>query len=123
MCIRDSVNDTFVMNAWHQDQELVNVKLIPDGSAQLTVKLGMDVRKDNIQFGIRSWRYAAIYDDGKLVESFIEEGFGDNVEGDPYEVSKPENVLDRVKQLAFEPKGKHIEVNLSETTDIKEKIG
>ena len=89
-----SVNDTFVMNAWHQDQELVNVKLIPDGSAQLTVKLGMDVRKDNIQFGIRSWRYAAIYDDGKLVESFIEEGFGDNVEGDPYEVSKPENVLD-----------------------------
>ena len=83
----------------------------------------MDVRKDNIQFGIRSWRYAAIYDDGKLVESFIEEGFGDNVEGDPYEVSKPENVLDRVKQLAFEPKGKHIEVNLSETTDIKEKIG
>ena len=118
-----SVNDTFVMNAWHQDQELVNVKLIPDGSAQLTVKLGMDVRKDNIQFGIRSWRYAAIYDDGKLVESFIEEGFGDNVEGDPYEVSKPENVLDRVKQLAFEPKGKHIEVNLSDTTDIKEKIG
>ena len=115
-----SVNDTFVMNEWAQDQGLVNVKLIPDGSAQLTIKLGMDVRKDNLQFGVRSWRYAAIYDDGKLVQSFIEEGFGDNFEEDPYVVSTPENVMEWIRNNPFE--GKDIKLDISDSTDIKENI-
>ena len=88
-----TVNDSFVCNAWTANQALVNVKVIPDGSAQLTIKMGMDVRKDNIGFGVRSWRYAAVVDDGNIVQQFVEDGFGDDVEGDPYEVSSPENVL------------------------------
>ena len=122
-----SVNDTFVMNEWALDQGLVNVKLLPDGSGEFTVKIGMDVRKDNLGFGLRSWRYAAVYDNGLLVWSGVEEGFGDNFEGDPYEVSKPENVLDNVKAFGWPSvtetlgeEGREIELNFSETTDVKE---
>ena len=122
-----SVNDTFVMNEWALDQGLVNVKLLPDGSGEFTVKIGMDVRKDNLGFGLRSWRNAAVYDNGLLVWSGVEEGFVDNIEGDPYEVSKPENVLDNVKAFGWPSvtetlgeEGREIELNFSETTDVKE---
>ena len=122
-----SVNDTFVMNEWALDQGLVNVKLLPDGSGEFTVKIGMDVRKDNLGFGLRSWRYAAVYDNGLLVWSGVEEGFVDNIEGDPYEVSKPENVLDNVKAFGWPSvtetlgeEGREIELNFSETSDVKE---
>ena len=117
-----TVNDSFVCNAWSGNQGLVNVKVIPDGSAQLTIKMGMDVRKDNIGFGIRSWRYAAVVDDGNIVQQFVEDGFGDDVEGDPYEVSTPENVLDNVRAMGWPAagEGKHIELSLSDSTDIKE---
>ena len=122
-----SVNDTFVMNEWALDQGLVNVKLLPDGSGEFAVKMGMDVRKDNLGFGMRSWRYAAVYDNGLLVWSGVEQGYGDNFEGDPYDVSKPENVLDNVKAFGWPSvtetlgeEGREIELNFSETTDVKE---
>ena len=57
-----SVNDSFVMNQWAKAQGLDNVKVIPDGSGEFTQKVGMLVRKDNLGFGPRSWRYAAIID-------------------------------------------------------------
>jgi peroxiredoxin len=53
----------------------------------------MGVMKSNLGFGIRSWRYAAIYDNQNLEKSFVESGIEDNVEGDPYEESTPEKVL------------------------------
>ena len=91
-----SVNDAFVMNAWGKQQGLENVKLIPDGSGEFTRKMGMLVSKDNLGFGMRSWRYAAIVDDG-LVETWSEEpGFSDNCEVDPYGESSPQNLLDKI---------------------------
>jgi peroxiredoxin len=91
-----SVNDAFVMNAWGKQQGLENVKLIPDGSGEFTRKMGMLVSKDNLGFGMRSWRYAAIVDDG-LVETWFEEpGFSDNCEIDPYGESSPQNLLDKI---------------------------
>jgi len=92
-----SVNDPFVMNAWAKDQGIENVKLIPDGNAYLTRSLGMTVMKSNLGFGIRSWRYAAVYNDMKLEKDFVEFGMHDNVEEDPYEVSTPENILTYLK--------------------------
>ena len=115
-----TVNDTFVCNEWAMNQGLVNVKIIPDGSAQLTIKLGMDVRKDNIGFGVRSWRYAAIVDDRNIVQTFVEEGIGDDIDGDPYELSKPDYVLDNVKAFGWSSEGKHIDLEFSDSTDIKE---
>jgi len=89
-----SVNDTFVMNAWIKDQGAKYVKPIPDGNAELTRKLGMLVKKENLGFGMRSWRYSMYVEDGMIKKVFAEAGFGDNVDGDPFEVSDAGTMLD-----------------------------
>ena len=91
-----SVNDAFVMNAWAQDQNIEKVKLIPDGNAYFTHSMGYLVSKSNLGFGDRSWRYAAIVDNRIIEKVFVEDGFRDNADTDPYEVSTPENVLEYV---------------------------
>ncbi len=92
-----SVNDAFVMNAWGKSQNLNNVKLIPDGSGEFTRKMGMLVHKDNLGFGMRSWRYAAIINDGQIEQWFEEEGYSDNCDSDPYGVSSPQNIMEKLK--------------------------
>ena len=92
-----SVNDGFVMNAWAKDQGIEKVQLIPDGNAYFTRGMGYLVTKSNLGFGDRSWRYAAVVDRGVIEKLFVEDGFRDNADTDPYEVSTPENVLEYVK--------------------------
>jgi peroxiredoxin len=92
-----SVNDAFVMNAWAKSQNLVNVKVIPDGSGLFTKKMKMLVKKDNLGFGNRSWRYAAIIKNGVIEKLFVEPGFENNCSTDPYEVSSPQKVLEWLK--------------------------
>ncbi|SET76186.1 peroxiredoxin [Paracoccus homiensis] len=93
-----SVNDSFVMNQWAKAQGLQNVGVIPDGSGEFTDKVGMLVRKDNLGFGPRSWRYAAVVNDG-VVEAFFEEpGRCDDCADDPYGESSPETVLAWLQQ-------------------------
>jgi peroxiredoxin len=91
-----SVNDGFVMNAWAQDQNIDKVKLIPDGNAYFTRSMGMLVNKSNLGFGNRSWRYAAVVDNGMIEKLFVEEGQRDNADSDPYEASTPEAVFEYV---------------------------
>jgi peroxiredoxin len=91
-----SVNDGFVMNAWAQDQNIEKVKLIPDGNAYFTRSMGMLVSKSNLGFGDRSWRYAAVVDNGVIEKLFVEVGQRDNADSDPYEQTTPENVLEYV---------------------------
>jgi len=91
-----SVNDGFVMNAWAQDQNIENVKLIPDGNAYFTRSMGMLVNKSNLGFGDRSWRYAAVVDNGVIEKLFVEVGQRDNADSDPYEQTTPEVVLEYV---------------------------
>ncbi len=88
-----SVNDSFVMNKWAQSQNLENVQVIPDGSGEFTRRMGMLVNKDNLGFGVRSWRYAAIVNDGVIEAWFEEPGICDNHAEDPYGVSSPETLL------------------------------
>ncbi|WFU13180.1 peroxiredoxin (plasmid) [Rhizobium sp. CB3090] len=95
-----SVNDAFVMNAWGKSVGLQNVKLIPDGSGEFTRKMGMLVTKHNLGFGMRSWRYAAVVDDGEVEQWFEEEGFSDNCQTDPYGISSPQNILETLKASA-----------------------
>lgn len=89
-----SVNDAFVMNAWRQKQEITKIIMLPDGSGEFTRKMGMLVRKDNLGFGLRSWRYAAAVDNRVITHWFEEPGLRDNSDSDPYGVTSPENVLD-----------------------------
>jgi len=89
-----SVNDSFVMNKWKEMQDVKNIDVIPDGSGEFTRRMGMLVAKDNLGFGARSWRYAAIVNDGKIEAWFEEPGICDNHGEDPYGVSSPENLLE-----------------------------
>jgi len=93
-----SVNDSFVMNAWARQQDLENVKVIPDGSAQFTRLMGMLVSKDNLGFGARSWRYAMVVNDGVIEAWFEEPGREDNCGSDPYGETAPESVLNYLRK-------------------------
>jgi peroxiredoxin len=97
-----SVNDAFVMNAWAQDQNIQNVKLIPDGNAYFTRAMGQLVAKTNLGFGERSWRYAAVVDNGIIEKLFEEPARCDNAPEDPYGVSSPDAVLEYVKSTVRE---------------------
>lgn len=92
-----SVNDTFTMNAWFKELQVENLIALPDGNAEFSSLFGSLVNKENLGFGARSWRYAVVIEDGKVIQSFIEEGFEDNCGTDPYEVSTPENVLANIR--------------------------
>ena len=86
-----SVNDAFVMNAWSRDLEIKHVKMIPDGCGTFTSNMGMLVAKPAQGFGMRSWRYAAVVNDGVVEKMFEEPGFNNfSDDDDPYVVSKPE---------------------------------
>ena len=84
-----SVNDTFVMNAWAEDQESDNVTLIPDGNGEFTEGMGLLVDKSEIGFGKRSWRYSMLVKDGVVDKMFIEP----DLPGDPFEVSDADTML------------------------------
>lgn len=95
-----SVNDAFVMNAWGKSQGVEKVTLIPDGSGEFTRKMGMLVAKDNLGFGMRSWRYAAVINDGVVEMWFEEPGYSDQCDTDPYGESSPQTILKAVQQKA-----------------------
>lgn len=84
-----SVNDSFVMNAWQEDQEAENILVIPDGNGEFSDKMGMLVDKTDLGFGKRSWRYSMYVSDGVIKKMFIEP----NKEGDPFEVSDADTML------------------------------
>src|SRR3989344_5433091 len=82
-----SVNDAFVMFQWAKAQGVKKVKMLPDGSGLFTAKMGMLVKKDNLGFGKRSWRYSMFVDNGIIIKMFVESGFRDNAPNDPFKVS------------------------------------
>jgi len=89
-----SVNDAFVMFQWGKMLGLEKVKLLPDGSGQFTRRMGMLINKDHLGFGDRSWRYAMVVEDGRIVALFEEPGINDEgSDSDPYGESAPEKVL------------------------------
>ena len=91
-----SVNDSFVMNSWFDSLGIKNVRPLPDGNGEFTHEIGAECKKTNVGFGYRSWRYAVVVNNGIVESVYIEEGYKDNSETDPYEVSTPENVLENI---------------------------
>jgi thioredoxin-dependent peroxiredoxin len=92
-----SVNDAFVMYQWGLKQGAKNVKLLPDGNGHFSKAMGMLVDKSNLGFGMRSWRYSMLVEDGKIEKVFTEEGFIDNCPTDPFEVSDADTMLAYIK--------------------------
>jgi len=95
-----SVNDAFTMFQWGKHQDVKNVKLLPDGCGDFSRLMGMLVRKDNLGFGMRTWRYSMLVDDGEIKKIFSEPGKQDNAPDDPFEVSDADTMLAYVKSTA-----------------------
>mgnify|MGYP003633986588 FL=1 len=93
-----SVNDAFVMNAWSKSMDIQNVKCIPDGSGNMTRFLGMLIGKNHLGFGLRSWRFMCVINDGVVEQWWQEPGINnDGLDEDPYEQSTPLNCIEYLK--------------------------
>lgn len=95
-----SVNDTFVMNEWKKDQHADHITFLPDGNGEFSDKMGMLVDKSAIGFGKRSWRYSMYVKDGVIDKLFSEP----EKDGDPFEVSDAETMMNYICPKAEKPK-------------------
>jgi peroxiredoxin len=85
-----AVNDAFVMGAWGRDQKSDGkVRMMADGSADLTKKLGLEMDLIARGMGVRSQRYAMLVEDG-VVKKLNVEAPG------KFEVSSAEAMLGQV---------------------------
>jgi peroxiredoxin len=67
-----SVNDGFVMAAWGRDQKAIGkIRMLGDGSAELTKKLGLDT--DIPGMGVRTRRFSMLVDDGVVKQLNVEQ--------------------------------------------------
>jgi glutaredoxin/glutathione-dependent peroxiredoxin len=68
-----AVNDAFVMGAWGRDQKSDGkVRMMADGSADFTRKLGLELDLVARGMGVRSQRYAMLVEDGVVKKLAVE---------------------------------------------------
>jgi peroxiredoxin len=71
-----SVNDPFVMGAWGRDQKTGSkIRMMADGSADYTRKLGLELDLTARGMGVRCQRFSMLVDDG-VVKTLNVEGPG-----------------------------------------------
>lgn len=92
-----SVNDAYTMFQWAKHQGVEKVFMLPDGNTDFTRGMNMLVKKEDLGFGERSWRYSAYIEDGEIKQMFVEPGKMDNCPDDPFEVSDAETMLTYLK--------------------------
>lgn len=99
-----AVNDDYVMEAWAKSLNIKKVEMLPDGNGELAESLGMLVKKTNLGFGNRSWRYAAYVVDGEIQQWWEEAGISHDCGIDPYEETMPDVVYEQLCEfLGKEP--------------------
>lgn len=85
-----SVNDAFVMGAWGRDQHATGkVRMMADGSADYTKKLGLELDLTARGMGVRCQRFSMLVEHG-VVKSLNIEGPG------KFEVSDAETMIKQV---------------------------
>ena len=68
-----SVNDAFVMGAWGRDQQATGkVRMMADGSADFTKKLGLELDLTARGMGMRCQRFSMLVDDGVVKKLNVE---------------------------------------------------
>jgi peroxiredoxin len=92
-----SVNDAFTLFQWSKHLGVRHVKMLPDGNGDFTRGIGMLVRKENLGFGYRSWRYSMTVENGRIIKLFSEPGKIDNCPDDSFTVSGADTMLDYLK--------------------------
>ena len=82
-----AVNDAFVMGAWARDQKTAGkVRMMADGSAELTKKMGLELDLTARGLGLRMQRFSMVIDNGVVTQLNIEAA-------GKYEVSSAEAML------------------------------
>lgn len=99
-----SVNDPFVMDAWHKDQGADRLRFLSDGNGEFSEQMGLLVDKSDLSFGKRSWRYSMYIEDGVIQKMFIEP----EEPGDPFKVSDADTMWEHL----FSDKRKPADVSL-----------
>jgi peroxiredoxin len=68
-----SVNDGYVMAAWGRDQKAIGkVRMLGDGNAELTKKIGLEVDLAKGGLGTRCQRFSMLLDDGVVKQLNVE---------------------------------------------------
>jgi peroxiredoxin len=68
-----AVNDAFVMAAWGKSLGAIGkVRMLGDGSAELTKKLGLELDLTGGGMGVRSQRYSMLVEDGVVKALHVE---------------------------------------------------
>ena len=93
-----SVPDALTMFQWSKNLQVEKVKMLPDGNGDFSRLMGMLVKKENLGFGDRSWRYSMHVVDGEIKKMFAEPGLMDNCPDDPFTCSDVDTMLDYLKQ-------------------------
>ncbi len=83
-----SVNDSFVMSAWQQQQNAENIVMIADGGAALTKALGLVLETGDFG-GVRSQRYSMLLESGIVSQLNVEAA-------NSFEVSDAETMLSQL---------------------------
>ena len=95
-----SVNDSFVMNAWFEQQGITKVKALPDGNGDFARSVNMINDFTNRGFGMRSWRYCMFVENAEIKVRYTEWGEPEACPiQDPFEVSSAEKMLEALKHL------------------------
>jgi peroxiredoxin len=90
-----SVNDAFVMGAWGRDQKVMGkVRMLADGSADYTKKLGLQLDLTARGMGLRCQRFSMLVDDG-VVKTLNIEAPG------KFEVSDASTMLRQAEELSL----------------------
>jgi peroxiredoxin len=72
-----SVNDPWVMQAWADAHGVgERIVMLADGSAEFTRAMGLEADMSSFGLGVRSRRYAAVIEDGKVTSLEVEPGGG-----------------------------------------------
>lgn len=70
-----AVNDVFVMEAWGRDKQVNGrIRMMADGSADWTKKLGLVLDLTEKGLGVRSQRYSAYLENGVVKQLNVDEG-------------------------------------------------
>ncbi|NDG34528.1 MAG: peroxiredoxin, partial [Betaproteobacteria bacterium] len=82
-----SVNDAFVMGAWGREQQAAGkVRMMADGSAELTKAMGLEFDLTARGLGLRCQRFSMVVDHGVVTHVSVEDA-------GKFEVSSAEAML------------------------------
>lgn len=86
-----AVNDPYVFDAYRKMSSIMLTQALPDGNGEFAKQMGMLSDMSKFNYGIRSWRYSMVVDNGIIEKMFVEPGYPDALD-DPYTCSTAQHM-------------------------------